>query len=612
MTFPEPPIRLSARLDRSVLGFGAEHDVYCLVEIGSDAAPTDRERPPYDLVLVLDGSGSMGGDQLDTAKACALFMVERLTPRDRVALVAFADEPELLVPLSGPSAELIGKIEAISACGRSDLLAGWQKGIEVLASTDERGAIRKILLLTDANPNVGSNEPEVLSRLARDASEEHGIASTAVLLGSSRLWDRSLLDHLGETDVGLRFARSPGDAPAVCAGELEGLLTGVATDASLEIRPGDGVEFESLLAERWLSEGDRTAQLGDLFAGLTYRHVFRLRVLPLTQRGPTPIGEITLAYRSTDEPIEPREIRALLVVNAVPAGETGSDRPDSEVVQEVAARKYAAVKDRWDRVLVRGTRDALVDAAAELEAMGAAAAPMAEKLVRRVAELDAEQEERQRVLDWCDRSPSGRLLVVGEAHGTVGWVPIEALPPSRAEKRTEDGRRLLMLGVARMASIIEAAESGAPAVVRREDGSEGSLGSVEGDVFKGFDWRFDPDRDFVPRPVPEEIFRWWQTHRGLVSVRCRVHGEIARFDASRSIGMLGAAWDAAVVEYHNRWERAWDGTYDTPEFDGCDVRVEPTSELGGPDLLDVKEMWIVTEGSVRPWWSYELLPGSER
>jgi hypothetical protein len=34
----------------------------------------------------------------------------------------------------------------------------------------------------------------------------------------------------------------------------------------------------------------------------------------------------------------------------------------------------------------------------------------------------------------------------------------------------------------------------------------------------------------------------------------------------------------------------------TPEFDGCEVRIEPSSKPGGPNLLDAKEMWIHHRG----------------
>jgi hypothetical protein len=90
-----------------------------------------------------------------------------------------------------------------------------------------------------------------------------------------------------------------------------------------------------------------------------------------------------------------------------------------------------------------------------------------------------------------------------------------------------------------------------------------------------------------------------------VSVRCWLHGEIARVDVSEEIGLLAAAWNAAVVEYHSRWERKWDETYETPDYEGCDVHIEATNRPG-QNLLDVEQMWIVLEGSGRPWWGYQI------
>lgn len=289
-----------------------------------------------------------------------------------------------------------------------------------------------------------------------------------------------------------------------------------------------------------------------------------------------------------------------------PDGQAGTGRlpGDSVRTEEAAIRMYQEATERWDRALLRGSRDGLAEAAEELDAMGPAGAPWAHKLLRRVAEIDAEKERRQRVLRWCDRSPIRRLAVMGDARGQVGWVSTEALTEEQAGKVTEDGRRLLMVSVAREARRIEEAASGAPARLQ--------LGDMPGETLEDaghpqFGWRFDGTKNLPP--TPERIVEWWETNRGPVSVRCSLHGEIAQFDAGDWIGMLSPAWDAAVVEYHNRWELRWDETYDTPEYDGCDVRVESTSNPGGSNLLDVEEMWIVTEGAGRPWWPYSVLPG---
>lgn len=166
------------------------------------------------------------------------------------------------------------------------------------------------------------------------------------------------------------------------------------------------------------------------------------------------------------------------------------------VVEENPFHKYQAAIDQWDRVLLRGSRQGLADAAGELRAMGEAVAPLAEQLLRRVAELDADGQRRQRLLDWCDRSPTRRLVLMGDARGIVGWVSTEALPEDRAEKINEEGRRLIMIGVAREARHIEEAATGAPVLVE--------LGCLPGEMLEqgpAFDWRFDRTRAMSSTPA---------------------------------------------------------------------------------------------------------------
>jgi hypothetical protein len=603
MTSPEPPLRFSIRFDRSDLALGVEHDVYGLLEIVGEPEPTGGERPPLDLVIAVDGSGSMIGNYLEDAKSAAAFLVGRLGPADRIALIAFAEEPELLGPLVPPNPDLLGAIDAIRAGGRANLFAAWDMAVELLAAADERGSVRRVLLLTDGHPNLGETDTQALIAFARSTRDEQHVATTAFVFGDKFAED--FMNEIGQAGVvDMHFIWEPRRFPIALAEAFPGL----ASTEVLAVQLTEGIEFRDS-DDRSSSErtGPRTVAAGYLCRETNRRHLIGLRVPTVTRLGPMTLGEVQLRSWVIYGSGEPSEIRMPLVVNFVPAGEAPSGNLDPEVTEAVAMRKYRAVKERWDRVQMRGTRQHLTDAAAELQGMGPVAAPLAEQLMRRVAEIDEQEERRRRLLEWCDLSPSGRLVVVRDDE-TVGWVPIEALPPARAEKATEDDRRLLMVSVAREAARIEEVVSGAPARVQLDGLPEEAIGVTEGSIFE---WRFDPTRDFVPRPIPNEIVRWWEANRGLVSVRCNLHGEIARFDASRWIGMLGPAWDTAAVEYHNRWELRWNGTYDTPEFDGCEVRIEPTQDPGGANLLDVEQMWIVLEGNTSSWWPYEVLPRSE-
>lgn len=68
---------------------------------------------PFNVALVLDTSGSTR-DKLERIKTAAIAFVDQLRPDDRVAVVAFEDEVDVLVPLTGDRAQIrraIGRLQ---------------------------------------------------------------------------------------------------------------------------------------------------------------------------------------------------------------------------------------------------------------------------------------------------------------------------------------------------------------------------------------------------------------------------------------------------------------------------------------------------------------------
>lgn len=228
--------------------------------------------------------------------------------------------------------------------------------------------------------------------------------------------------------------------------------------------------------------------------------------------------------------------------------------------------------------------------------------------------IDPSERERQldlgrRAAAWCDAAPDGVVQVACEAHGVVARFDVARMPTHLAEDRVEDDRRFMLARLAQTAALAEAGIDGRPATARRPAGPEGALADLFADPADWHDPRMLPDSDFRPWTIPPEAIAWWEANRGWVQVVCSVHGEIARVDASRDPRMLGIAWDAAVIEYHARWQRNWNGYgRDDPDFDGelCLMRIVP---LGGSDnLLDTLELWVTLEGPWT-WWTSELIPG---
>jgi Ca-activated chloride channel family protein len=156
-------LHASVRLDHTLLALEGEREVHAMLELAAPEAPTSDERAPLSLALVLDRSGSMAGPKLETAKACAAWVVSRLHGQDRLALVDFDDEVRLLTPLlpivTGTHPRALGLVRA---GGSTNLSGGWLKALEQLGPAPREHA-RKIVLLTDGLANVGVTD----SSLAR-------------------------------------------------------------------------------------------------------------------------------------------------------------------------------------------------------------------------------------------------------------------------------------------------------------------------------------------------------------------------------------------------------------------------------------------------------------
>jgi Ca-activated chloride channel family protein len=66
------------------------HIVHALLKI-EGTAPTQSNRTPLNISIVLDRSGSMQGPKLLAARDAAALLVQRLAPEDAVSVVAYDD-----------------------------------------------------------------------------------------------------------------------------------------------------------------------------------------------------------------------------------------------------------------------------------------------------------------------------------------------------------------------------------------------------------------------------------------------------------------------------------------------------------------------------------------
>jgi len=245
--------------------------VTAVVEINATSSATVREG--LDLVAVVDVSGSMSGHKIESVKKALHFVIQKLTPLDRLSIVTFHSTATRLNPLRSMTQAAQGDLKALVgrlvANGGTDIKAGLDMGLAVLAGrvhTDSRTP--NIFLMSDGRPEGrSSGDPRKVD------PGQVGVYTFGFGAGA----DQQLLTDLAKNSTGGTYSMVPDgtNLSAPFSLLLGGLLTVVAQDVRLTLTPktadGDlnemtvcpGTDYERTTDP----SGVITIKFGTLFSG---------------------------------------------------------------------------------------------------------------------------------------------------------------------------------------------------------------------------------------------------------------------------------------------------------------------------------------------------------
>lgn len=261
-------LALRAALSHSTYSQSAPTQLLCKVEYASTAAPP-ASRPPLNIALVLDRSGSMADDKkfAYTINA-AREVIANLSDRDTISLIAFNERVLVLSPAGRAVNKqfLLHRLEEIVPEGFTDLSAGLLEGIAQVNSQAAEGQVKQVLLLTDGKANRGVTSAVSLRKTV-EKTRAKGVGLST--LGCGKDYDEKLLTEMADSGGGrYTYVRSPEQIPDAFKEELRGLLEVVAQNARLEIAVEQGA-ITKVFGQVWDSPPVASHQIniGNLRAG---------------------------------------------------------------------------------------------------------------------------------------------------------------------------------------------------------------------------------------------------------------------------------------------------------------------------------------------------------
>ena len=297
--------------------------------------PVIEDRPPLNLVFLIDTSGSMKHpDKLPLLKQSLSLMLSELTEQDQVAIVTYAGSAGQVLEAT-PASErdtILAALDNLQAGGSTAGQAGLQQAYSVADQMAEEGEVTRVILATDGDFNVGLSDPEALETYIAKM-RDGGTYLSVIGFGRGNL-DDATMQALAQNGNGqAAYIDTLAEAQKVLVDQFTGALFPIADDVKIQVEfnPAQVAEYRLIGYEtRALNRDDFNndrVDAGDIGAGHSVTAIYEV----------TPVGSPArlsdpLRYEAATDLPESDELGYLKLRYKAP-GESTSQLIEAPIVQ---------------------------------------------------------------------------------------------------------------------------------------------------------------------------------------------------------------------------------------------------------------------------------------
>lgn len=233
---------------RDILVKGKSNSLEVLVKVSTkkDYEREKHPRLPLNIGLALDRSGSMAGLPLEEAKKCAKMLIDRMHESDRISLVVFDGEVDVLAESQpvGDKVFLKSRVDSIEHRGMTALYDGWSVAADQIGNYANSKTLSRVLLLSDGCANEGLTD---LTRISHECALQSRLGITTSTYGLGRHFNEALMTEMARHGEGMaHYGQSAEDLIDPFTEEFDLISSLIARKLKLRVRTEAGVRIELL------------------------------------------------------------------------------------------------------------------------------------------------------------------------------------------------------------------------------------------------------------------------------------------------------------------------------------------------------------------------------